>query len=181
MSAATEATSDSVDDPARAPAGNGDDLVEALLSISRLVMGVAARSLAGLDAEVTLPQFRALMVIASRGPQRVADISSELGVSPSTGTRMCERLVRKGLMCRERPPDNRREVHVSLTDAGVGIVADVTRLRRAELSRIAEAVPAMWHAPAVGVLQALASAGGEPAGDDWWLGWNIDANGPDLQ
>jgi DNA-binding MarR family transcriptional regulator len=168
-------------DPARTPAGNGDDLVEALLSISRVVMGVAARSLAGVDAEVTLPQFRALMVIASRGPQRIADISSELGVSPSTGTRMCERLVRKGLMCRERPADDRREVHVSLTDVGVGIVADVTRLRRAELSRIVEAVPAMWHAPAVGVLQALASAAGEPTGDDWWLGWRTDADPSDPQ
>lgn len=164
---------------AYASADHDDDLVAALLSISRLVMGIAARSLAGVDAEVTLPQFRALMVIASRGPQRVADISAELGVSPSTGTRMCERLVRKGLLCRERPPDDRREVHVSLTEAGVGIVAEVTRLRRAELSRIVEAVPTMWHAPAVGVLEALASAAGEPTGDDWWLGWNTEVNRSD--
>ena len=66
--------------------------VEALMTASRVLVGITARSLAGLPAEVTLPQFRALVVLASRGPQRPADISAELGVAPSTGTRMCERL-----------------------------------------------------------------------------------------
>ncbi len=62
-----------------------DELVDALLAASRAMVAIAARSLAGLDAEVTLPQFRALVVLASRGPQRVVDISAELGVNPSTG------------------------------------------------------------------------------------------------
>jgi DNA-binding MarR family transcriptional regulator len=151
--------------------GPDDELVDALLAVSRMVMGVAGRSLAGLDADVTLPQFRALVVIASRGPQRVADISAELGVSPSTGTRMCERLVRKGLMGRERLTDDRREVRVSLTETGARIVADVHRRRHDELARIVESVPKKAHTPAVGVLRALAAAAGEPAGEDWWLGW----------
>ena len=75
-----------------------DELIDALLSASRVMVALAARSLADLDADVTLPQYRALVVLASRGPQRVVDISTELGVNPSTGTRMCDRLVRKGLM-----------------------------------------------------------------------------------
>ena len=78
------------------------DLVDALLSASRAMVALAARSLADLDAEVTLPQFRALVVLASRGPQRVVDISAELGVNASTGTRMCDRLVRKTLIRRYR-------------------------------------------------------------------------------
>jgi hypothetical protein len=56
-----------------------DELVEALLSASRVMVGLAARSLADLDSDVTLPQYRALVVLASRGPQRVVDISTEWG------------------------------------------------------------------------------------------------------
>jgi DNA-binding MarR family transcriptional regulator len=105
-------------------------LVDALLSASRVMVGLAARSLADLDSDVTLPQYRALVVLASRGPQRVVDISTELGVNSSTGTRMCERLVRKGLVRRERADTDRREVLFTLTASGEHLVQEVTRRRR---------------------------------------------------
>src|SRR3954452_10273924 len=91
-----------------------DELVDALLSASRAMVALAARSLAGLDADVTLPQFRALVVLAARGPQRAVDIATELGVNPSTGTRMCDRLVRKGLVRRTRTAGDRRVVRLGL-------------------------------------------------------------------
>src|SRR6266542_1903415 len=72
--------------PPDVPAGC-DDLVDALLSASRAMVGLAARS-----------------------PQPMADISAELGVNPSTGTRMCDRLVRKGLARRYRTAGDRRAV-----------------------------------------------------------------------
>ena len=37
---------------------------------SRALVGVAARSLAGVGEEVTLPQYRMLVLLCSRGPQR---------------------------------------------------------------------------------------------------------------
>src|SRR5215468_9599762 len=98
------------EDPART--------VEALMAASRVLVGITARSLAELSPEVTLPQFRALVVLASRGPQRPADISAELAVAPSTGTRMCERLVRKGLARRTPSENSRREVRIVLTRPG---------------------------------------------------------------
>ena len=52
--------------------------------------------------EVTLPQYRALVVLASRGPQRIVDLAGFLDVTASTATRMCDRLVRKGLVRRQR-------------------------------------------------------------------------------
>src|SRR4051812_50175053 len=86
------------------------EVVEALLAASRAMVALAARSLAGLDADVTLPQFRTLVVLAARGPQRAVDVAAELGVNPSTGTRMCDRLVRKGLIRRTRATGDRRGV-----------------------------------------------------------------------
>ena len=55
---------------------------------SRAFVGLTARALAAVDGDVTLPQFRAMVVIAVRGPQRVSDITDEVQVNPSTATRM---------------------------------------------------------------------------------------------
>ena len=160
---------------ARAPgqeAPSHDELVDALLSASRVMVGLAARSVADLDSEVTLPQYRALVVLASRGPQRVVDISAELGVNSSTGTRMCERLVRKGFVRRERSDTDRREVRLTLTSTGEYLVQGVTDRRRSELVRIVDAVPEVCHEPLTAALRSLADTAGEPPDSEWWLGWH---------
>jgi len=71
-----------------------DDLVDTVLAASRALVAVAARSLAAAGDEVTLPQYRALVVLAASGPQGTADLAAALAVNPSTATRMCDRLVR---------------------------------------------------------------------------------------
>ena len=156
---------------AAAPKGDRTDLVEALLAASRAMVALAARSLADLDAEVTLPQFRALVVLASRGPQRVVDISTELGVNPSTGTRMCDRLVRKKLIRRYRSNADRREVRLTLTAEGRRLVREVTDRRRVELVRLVDTMPERWHAPVTEALRSFADAAGEVPENEWWLGW----------
>lgn len=148
-----------------------DELVDALLSASRAMVAVAARSLADLDADVTLPQYRALVVLASRGPQRVVDIATELGVNPSTGTRMCDRLVRKHLIRRYRSATDRREVRLTLTTAGRDLVERVTARRREELERMVDTMPAKWHRPVAAALRSLADSVGEVPEREWWLGW----------
>ena len=154
------------------------DVVDALLTASRALVGLAARSLADLDADVTLPQYRALVVVATRGPQRIVDIAAELGVNPSTGTRMCDRLVRKGLARRSRSTADRRAVRLSLTPAGRGLVEEVTRRRRDELARLVDALPDTSHEPLTLALRSFATAAGESLEADWWLGWtNINTGG----
>jgi DNA-binding MarR family transcriptional regulator len=154
-----------------APVPEPAEVVDALLSASRALVGIAARSLAGLDAEVTLPQFRTLMVLAARGPQRAVDVSDELGVNPSTGTRMSDRLVRKGLIRRSRGAGDRRVVRLALTPAGRDLVVAVTEQRRAELGRLVAAIPTESHATLVSALRAVTEAAGEPTEEQWWLGW----------
>jgi DNA-binding MarR family transcriptional regulator len=160
-------------DPATDAAGTTrhEAIVDALLSASRAMVALAARSLAGVDAEVTLPQYRTLVVLAARGPQRAVDVAAELGVNPSTGTRMCDRLVRKGLVRRTRPSTDRRVVRLTLTKAGRDLVQQVTDRRREELVRIVSATSARWSASAVAALRAFAAETGEPPDGDWWLGW----------
>jgi DNA-binding MarR family transcriptional regulator len=138
--------------------------VEALMTASRALVGITARSLGALSAEVTLPQFRALVVLASRGPQRPADLSAELAVAPSTGTRMCERLVRKGLARRTRSASDRREVRIRLTPDGSDLVERALRRRHDELEALVAATSGHWSPAVVEALEAFARAAGELPG-----------------
>jgi DNA-binding MarR family transcriptional regulator len=149
--------------------------VQALMLASRAFVGLTARSLAGIDGDVTLPQFRALVVLAVRGPQRSVDIAEELRVNPSTGTRMCDRLVRKGLVRRLRSTSDRRVVRLRLTPAGHDIVEQVMTRRREELVRLVAATADLWQPVVTKALCAFAEAAGEPDEHDWWLGWTAHA------
>jgi DNA-binding MarR family transcriptional regulator len=145
--------------------------VAALMAASRAFVGITARSLAAVDVDVTLAQFRALMVLSTRGPQRPADISAELKVTPSTGTRMCERLTRKGFVRRTRTTSDRRVVRIRLTDTGRSLVDDVVGRRRDELAAIVAATAQHWTPAVTAALTAFAGAAGEASEQEWWLGF----------
>lgn len=147
----------------------GPEVVEAVLGASRVLVAVAARSLAEVAEEVTLPQYRALIVLASKGPQRVASLAESLGVTPPTATRMCDRLVRKGLVRRRTARDDRREVRLSLTRAGQALVTDVTKRRRAEIAELLATIPADDQDAMVELFGRLARAAGEVPDRDWQL------------
>ncbi len=151
----------------------GPTVVEAVLGASRVLVAVAARSLAEVAEEVTLPQYRALVVLASKGPQRVASLAEALEVTPPTATRMCDRLVRKGLVRRRTSREDRREVRLYLTPGGHELVAEVTRRRRDEIERLLGRIPPARQVALVELFGALAEAAGEPAEGDWALGWEL--------
>lgn len=148
-----------------------EDVVDAVVSASRALVAVAARSLAGIGSDITLPQYRALVVLASRGGQRAADLAAALDVTPSTATRMCDRLVRKGLIERSRPDDDRRALNIVISDQGRVLLRRITRRRRAEISRILAAMPSAGRETLVVALRAFAEAAGEIPEQDWSLGW----------
>jgi DNA-binding MarR family transcriptional regulator len=146
-------------------------VTEAVLVASRALVGVAARSIAGIDADVTLPQYRALVLLHTRGEQNVGVLSELLGVHPSSATRLCDRLVAKKLVRRYAAPDSRREVLLSLTAKGHALVGKVTNVRRGEIARIVQRVPADLRPVMVTALLTFADAAGELADEAWTLGW----------
>jgi DNA-binding MarR family transcriptional regulator len=149
---------------------NDDAVVDAVLRASRVLVSVAARSLAAVDQEVTLPQYRALVVLASRGPQRPSELAEALGVHPSTITRLCDRLTAKRLVRRAESPHSRREVVVELSAKGRRLVDAVTERRRAEIGRVVAEVPRRERAAMVRALHALGDAAAEPADAAWFVG-----------
>jgi DNA-binding MarR family transcriptional regulator len=82
--------------------------------------------------ETTIAQYRTLVVLASRGPQRMVGLAAALEVASSTAGRMCDRLVRKGLIGRHQARADRSAVLVSITPAG-RVVVDQATARRREL------------------------------------------------
>lgn len=148
------------------------DLVDGFVQASRALVAVAARSLADLGEDITLPQYRALVVLASRGPQRAVDLSAALGVTAGTASRMIDRLVRKQLVRRARSREDRRAVRVHLTDAGREIVQRVTERRRAEIAHILQTMPHNGRRTLTDALHAFADAAGEAPEQDWALGWD---------
>ncbi len=149
------------------------EVVDALLAASRVLVAVAARSLSAAEEEVTLAQYRTLVVLASRGPQRVADLATALAVTPATATRMCDRLVHKQLIRRRTEREDRRQVRVALTERGRELVDAVTARRRLEIAEIVKRIPVGQQKVMIEALQRFAESAGEVREEDWASGWDL--------
>lgn len=149
-----------------------DEIVESLAAISRVLVGLTARTLAHLDVDVTLSQHRTLVLLASHGPLRTVDLAAALQVHPSTATRACDRLIGKGLVARHHGEADRRVAWLGLTEAGKDLVGAVMRRRTAEIRELVRAATVTGREPAVDALRALVSAAGEPAEQEWWRRWD---------
>jgi DNA-binding MarR family transcriptional regulator len=142
-------------------------VVDAVLTASRSMVAVAIRSLGVAAEETTIAQYRALVVLASRGPQRIVDLAAALDVAPSSEGRMCDRLVRKGLIRRHRARGDRRVVLVSVTPAGRQVVDEATRRRRALIAEILARLPVPTQQAVAEALRAFADAAGEVPDSQW--------------
>jgi DNA-binding MarR family transcriptional regulator len=160
----------------RHPEVRATDVVDAFLGVSRVLVALAARSMAQLGVEVTLVQHRALVVLASAGPRRTTDLADELGVASSTVTRMCDRLTRKGLVRRYRRADDRRVSWVGLTEAGRDLVGEVMRHRREAIAQLVGSIALTDPGGLAEVLGAFARAAGELADAEWWRHWRVCAD-----
>ncbi|HEY1920538.1 MAG TPA: MarR family transcriptional regulator [Streptosporangiaceae bacterium] len=139
-----------------------EDVVTALLTASRVLVAIAARSIAALGDTLTVPQFRLLVVLKKGGPSNQSRLAEQLRVNPSTALRMLERMTAAGLVRRTANPSSKREIQVELTAAGDEAVQRVTSVRRAELTRIVASMPHADRGQLIAVLTAFNDAADEP-------------------
>lgn len=114
-----------------------------------------------------------MVVLAYRGPQSVAALAEAVDVTPPTATRMCDRLVRKGLIVRRHEEGDRRLIRLTLAKKGQKLVTDVTERRRIEIARLLAAIPTEQQGALVEALQHLSAAAGEVPEQDWSTGWDL--------
>ncbi|MEZ5251038.1 MAG: MarR family winged helix-turn-helix transcriptional regulator [Ilumatobacteraceae bacterium] len=141
-------------------------MTDAVLTASRALVAVAARSLAKVDDSVTLPQFRALVVLSHHdGECSVGQLADALDVHSSTTTRLCDRLVARRLVRRSVRPTNRRETVIVLTDRGRAVVDEVTAASQRDRAD-RRTHPGGRADQVVTALQAFSDAAGGTAGHE---------------
>lgn len=148
-----------------------NEAVDRTLTASRALVGVAARSLAGTEGTVTLVQYRALVLLNSRGSENLSGLAVALGVGPSSASRLCDRLLAKGLIERAPSDESRREITVCLSSAGRGLVRAVMQRRRRELRRILADLDGDAQRQLIAAFDRFAAASVELPDDAWKLGW----------
>ncbi len=150
------------DHPAALPAGTATVLQAA----TRVLAGVALRSLDVLDSAVTLPQFRVLAVLDDLGRVPSGRVARALGLDASTVTRLADRLVSAGHVVRGEQAGHRGVVTLELTGSGRELVRVAAAWREQELARILSRMPPEERAAVTGLLASLVEA----AGDGYGLG-----------
>jgi DNA-binding MarR family transcriptional regulator len=138
-----------------------DAISDALLTASRLLVAISARSIARVDESITIPQFRTLVILSTRDRINLSTLAGVLDVAPSTVGRMVDRLVHADLIERTAHPQSRRELVVTLTPRGADVVHAVTEQRRAEIARVVRKMPHEQRHDLVRALTAFSDAGGE--------------------
>ncbi|TMR93543.1 MarR family winged helix-turn-helix transcriptional regulator [Nonomuraea basaltis] len=154
---------------------NAEDLgavISAVLTGSRLLVAITARSLAAVQDQVTIPQLRMLVVLSTYGETKLVTMAEQLDVNSSTAMRMADRLVTAGLIVREVNPHNRRESLMRLTPEGRHLVDEVTTRRREEIATIVSRMTPEQCQALVSAMTAFNQAGGEPPVNlRYPLGW----------
>lgn len=106
---------------------------------TRIIASVA-RSLQEHDLSVT--QLAALYMLDERTTLRVTDISTELGLSLPTTSRLIDDLVRQKLVARDEDPSDRRARILTLTAKGRSFIEKSSAARIATIAGVVSKIPA---------------------------------------
>lgn len=135
-----------------------------LQAATRMLAGVALRSMDALDGAVTLPQFRLLAVLADLGPVPSGRAAQALGLDRSTITRLADRVLAAGYVTRGSDPGHRGVVLLDLTPSGRDLVITAGAWRRQELARIMARLSPADQARVTSALSLLVEAAGADYG-----------------
>lgn len=109
-----------------------------------------------LDEGMTLPQFF-LMRLAGDGGITISEASQLTGVTPAAITLLATRLVRAGLLVRQRDVNDRRIVRLQLTETGRQKLTDLEEKRLALVRRYVASIPPAELDALVRTVQRLAA------------------------
>ena len=146
----------------RSTVGVADPDLDAVMRASRVIAGIVAESVAQAGDAITMPQLRALVLVATRSDVNASAVAAALDVHPSNATRLLDRLVQAGLLDRRDAATDRRNVELSLTTEGVNLLDSVMEHRRQAFERILSRMRPAERRRLGTALHAFADAAGEP-------------------
>lgn len=143
-------------DPIRVPKERYD--LRILQSIRRIIRsaGLYSHKLAALHG-VTVPQLVCLMKIGERGAITIKGLSGEVYLSSSTLVGVVDRLELKGLVVRRRSTEDRRQVLIEPTAAGLELIGRTPSPLQDSLARSVTRLPEAERAALAGALDKIVS------------------------
>ncbi len=154
----TKPVAPAIDDQAqREP--HGADLASAVERLLTAGIGITARAIDQTpDAiDLTLVQWRVLVIASASGGPRVGELAAHLGISVPSASRLVRRIEAQGLLTATRAVDDRRATNITLTEAGRRIVDGVVRRRRELIGQALPAEPRAAQTDAARVVGEIAS------------------------
>jgi DNA-binding MarR family transcriptional regulator len=97
---------------------------------------------AWVELGLTMTQVRVLFLLRREAGASAGSLAEALNVTPSTLTRIVDRLVSNGLVRREADEEDRRLVRHRLSDKGARAVEELERGGRARLNRVMDKLSA---------------------------------------
>jgi DNA-binding MarR family transcriptional regulator len=151
---------------------------DAVLATCRLLVALSAQSMAEVADIADPTQVRVLVIAASRAPISLGELADAASLTPSTASRLCERMVTRGLLDRSDDPTNRRALNLTLTKDGRIVVERMIAHRRAAIDAILTRLPRRRRLALAELLSEFNTAGGQPVEHDLWsMGWTTEAVG----
>lgn len=129
------------------------EIIEPLEMLMFGAIGMTTLALSGASAgELTLPQWRLLVVLGRADAARVGVLATAVGMSLPSTSRLIRRLERRGLVTTERDTDDRRATRVRLTREGIDLRDHVIARRREMMEAAIRArAPRLPHGLAAGL------------------------------
>ncbi len=140
--------------------------ISPLMFASRAVTAAVVRALESVDATVSVPQMRVLVLLWTGEPLNLSAVAEGLGVNASNASRTCDRLVSDGLISRGQGTIDRRHVTLTLTQKGRDFVERLMARREKELVMIANRMTQTERARLMSALEPFNQA----ARSDLWPG-----------
>ncbi len=137
-----------------------------LVELSRLMVGIAYRSLDGLAPGLDLLAFRALAFVERHPESTMGALALGVDLPPATATRLCDRLEAAGWLIRQHKPHNRRQVEVVLTRKGHELVCAAVEARARELEAVLDRLTKAQRETLDAVLPDLVTAAAVRSQDD---------------
>ncbi|KPV43678.1 MarR family winged helix-turn-helix transcriptional regulator [Alicyclobacillus ferrooxydans] len=90
----------------------------------------------GKDSGLTASQLFILRLLMHSEQAKASDIARASGLSPGAVTQVCDELVKEGLVQRTRSQDDRRVVHIQITDEGRAVFQKIRQTRSDKIKLI---------------------------------------------
>ncbi|MEO3758571.1 MarR family transcriptional regulator [Mycobacterium sp. B14F4] len=145
--------------------GQSTEFLTQLELATRGLLALNVSALERLEKRIGLAPLRALQALDRLGPSLVTELGDDLGLLPSTASRLSDRLADAGYITRRVSPTNRRATLLELTDAGRAVLDELIALRVEAFGAVTRRMTQADLAALIQGTRAFTAAHRELAGD----------------